>query len=100
MGVRNALTNDSFNALTNDSLTPLEAAEDTTSMICNPEVNGCRTQTNWSILLQCQHTLNILLTLFDDTGTISTCVCERERMNNVAHTIYIITLLSLLSLVS
>ena len=37
--------------MVNDSLTPLEAAEDTTSMICNPEVNGCRTQTNWSIII-------------------------------------------------
>ena len=37
--------------MVNDSLTPLEAAEDTTSMVCNPEVNGCRTQTNWSIII-------------------------------------------------
>ena len=41
--------------MVNDSLTPLEAAEDTTSMVCNPEVNGCRTQTNWSIIAISAH---------------------------------------------
>ena len=41
--------------MVNDLLTPLEAAEDTTSMVCNPEVNGCRTQTNWSIIAISAH---------------------------------------------
>ena len=45
--------------MVNDLLTPLEAAEDTTSMVGNPEVNGCRTQQTGQ-LLQYQHTLNLL----------------------------------------
>ena len=78
--------------MVNDLLTPLEAAEDTTSMICNPEVNGCRTQTNWSIIAISAHiecTTHPLMTQ-------APFLCkrerererERERMNTVPHTIY------------